>query len=78
MLDPEVSVRESSQVLEISDDFDFVPDSHVGLVQVEQDIFAREVCCVLVHVHNVEIGIVLLLNRIYVLLNVLFGDARPF
>ncbi len=78
LLDPKISVSESPQILEISDDFDFVFDSHVGLVQVEQDVLPREVRSVLIHVHNVEIGIVLFLNGIYVLLNILFGDTRSF
>ena len=76
LLDPKVSVCESPQVLEIRDDFDFVFDSHVGLVQVEQDVLPREVSCVLIHVHYVEIRIVLFLNGVYVLLDILFGDTR--
>ena len=64
LLDPEEHVAQRAQVLQSVHNLDAVGQPGVGLVQVVEDLVGRLVGRGVIHVHDVEVGVVLLLQRL--------------
>ena len=64
LLSPEEHVAQRAQVLQGVHNLDAVGQPGVGLVQVVEDLVGRLVGRGVIHVHDVEVGVVLLLQRL--------------